>query len=139
MNNCGTEFLPLFFHKFSLLVIGCYHPFWNDIVEHEAAIECISCIIDYAAVNLPYESFFRILLIGDFNDLYKSYDVISGAMNLKHIITFHTRNDKVLDQLFTNFHNTVVTIHLLSLPLSVALTIAVFCAILFLAFLIFGK
>ena len=87
----------LFFRKFSLLIIGCYHLFWNDNVEHEAAIECISCIVDYAAVNLPYESYFRILLIGDFNDLHKYFDVISGSMNLKHIIAFHTRNDKTID------------------------------------------
>ena len=28
-----------------------------------------------------------------------------GSMNLKHIITFHTRNDKTIYQIFTNFHN----------------------------------
>ncbi len=105
MENCDSEFLPVFFSDLSLLAIICYHPFWNDNYQHEQAIECIVNIIDYAVLHETYKSNLRVLLVGDFNDLSKSYGKISDITGLRASVTFPTRGGKILDQLFSNFHS----------------------------------
>ena len=88
LNSCKTEFLPLFFNKLSLLVIGVYHPFWNAPRNHDDAINCITDIIDYVAVNLDFDSYLRVVLLGDFNDLRGYSKTISSVTQLKPHVTF---------------------------------------------------
>jgi hypothetical protein len=101
--NCKTEFLPLYFRCASLLVIACYHPFWDNAVEHEAAIECITSIIDYFVVNSSSNSFLRVSVLGDFNDLTNYYSHLSDVTQLNPVVTFPTRGTRILDQIFSNF------------------------------------
>jgi len=104
MGTCDTEFLPILFRELSLLVIVCYHPFWNNTVQHESAIECLVDIMDFTTANEDYPSSLRILLVGDFNDLSKYSDRISCDTGLSPSVTFHTRGNKTIDQLFSNFN-----------------------------------
>ena len=54
---CDSECLPVLFCGLSLLVIACYHPFWNNPDQHESAIECMVDIIDYTVVHEDYPSY----------------------------------------------------------------------------------
>ena len=102
IGKCETEFMPVFFREISFLLIVCYHPFWNNVEQHELAIDCITDIMDYVAVHESYNSSLRVMLVGDFNDLCKFYDTISSLTDLKSCVSFATRGDKTLDQVFSN-------------------------------------
>ena len=102
LSICNSEFLTVFFGQMSLLLIGIYHPFWNCPDEHESAISTITDIIDYAMVNEQYFGNPRVVIFGDFNDLSKFYDEISILTQLHPMVSFTTRGDKTLDQLFSN-------------------------------------
>ena len=104
LTTCATEFLPIIFNDLSLLVIICYHPFWNDIAQHNTAIDCLLDILDYVAVNKSFPSALRILVVGDFNDLSKFSNTISSLTGLCPSVSFPTRGHSVLDQLFSNFN-----------------------------------
>ena len=47
----------------------------------------------------------RILVVGDFNDLSKYFDTISSLSGLCSAVSFPTRGDRILDQLFSNFND----------------------------------
>ena len=95
----------MFFSHMSLLIIGVYHPFWDDPLSHDEAINCITDLIDYVVMNLDFDSRLRIVLLGDFNDLRYYYKTISHVTHLKSRVSFPTRGEHVLDQLFTNIEN----------------------------------
>ena len=128
LSVCNTEFLPLFFKSLSLLVICIYHPFWNDPDEHEAAICCVTDLIDYVAVHETCNSDLRVVLLGDFNDLKKYYDDISDVTQLKALVNFPTRGDSILDQIFRIWTVTKCLSFFLHL---VGRTILLFCGNLF--------
>ena len=102
LSTCSSEFLPLFFPSLSLLTIACYHPFWNNLSEHTSAIDCISDILDYVAINETFSGNLRVIVLGDFNDLCKLSDLMSNVTQLKPVVNFPTREDNVIDQIFTN-------------------------------------
>lgn len=102
LKECNSEIFPLFFRDISLLVIGIYHPFWRNKVEHESAIDCIICVIDFVLINEEYKIRPHVMLLGDFNDLSCYYDHIARVTDLKPIIDAPTRGTRIIDQLFTN-------------------------------------
>lgn len=108
LSVCNSEFLTIFFRQMSLLLIGLYHPFWNSPVEHEAAINAITDVIDHVMVNEQYFGKPRIVIFGDFNDLWKYYDEISMITQLRPLVSFATRCGKTLDQLFSNISDYMV-------------------------------
>ena len=105
LSECATEFLPIIFGHLSLLVIICYHPFWNNAAEHNAAIDCLLDILDYVAVSKSFSTAPRILVVGDFNDLSRYFDTISSLSGLCSAVSFPTSDDRILDQLFSNFND----------------------------------
>ena len=109
LSSCETEFLPLIFRDLCLLVIICYHPFWNNLSQHNMAIDCIVNILDYVSVHESFSSHLKILVAGDFNDLSKLYDTISSETGLMSCVTFPTRENSVLDQFFSNFKKDYLT------------------------------
>ena len=72
-----------------------YHPFWNNLEQHESAIDCIAEIKDYVAVHGSYESAMRVIL-GDFNDLKKYNDSITSETGSIPSVFFSTRKTKFL-------------------------------------------
>ena len=63
-------------------------------------MDCVIDIMDYAAVHDSYASTLRVLLVGDFNDLSKHFEMITNVTGLISIVTFPTREE---DKLLTSF------------------------------------
>lgn len=99
ISKCDNEFLPIFFHKISLLLIMCYHSFWNNFEQYELAIYSIT---DIMAVHKSCASSLREMLVRDFNGLCKYYETISSLTVLKACVSFPTRGAKTLHQIFSN-------------------------------------
>ncbi len=103
LSVCATEFLVMIIRDLRLLLIGIYHPFWGNSSRNEAALACITDIIDCALTDHLDSHSARIILCGDFNDLRHSYDTISSLTGLTPLVKWPTRGSHVLDQVFVNF------------------------------------
>ena len=99
LNSCLCNFVNT-----PLLVIGVYHPFWNDTFRNDRCIDCIAEIIDYVMTTTAFDpSKIRLVVCGDFNGLQQHFGEISDVTHLAPIVTTPTRGANVLDQIFVNY------------------------------------
>ena len=101
MTSCQSEFLCIFVKEFTLFLIILYHPFWNDAAADEDAISYLTQAVDFA--HITYGSHCNVSICGDFNDLRHRYDLISRLTETRPTVTFSTRGENTLDQIFTNY------------------------------------
>lgn len=102
IGDCETEILSMFLPDTSTLLIGLYHPFWNEPSRDEAAFSTILDIIDFGNEHLSHGNFVRIILCGDFNDLRKVSDRLCSFASLKSYVDFPTRGSSFLDLILSN-------------------------------------
>ena len=104
LDFCESEILSLLFANIPLIIVGVYHPFWNDATRNGNCIACISDLIDYAMVSTTFDpTKLQVALCGDFNGLHLHFDEISQATQLKPVVSSPTRGPNILDQIFVNF------------------------------------
>ena len=96
-----SETLVIFIRDFNLLLVGVYHPFWNDVAAHEEALSCLTGILDFAHVTFGPN--LRIIVCGDLNDLRFHLTTLSSLTQLVPVVNFSTRGSSCLDQILTNF------------------------------------
>lgn len=102
---CDTEILAFMIKKWSILIIIIYHPFWANKQKDSECINAITSIMDTVLTSMDNESCVKTILCGDFNGLRLNYDEISEVTGLKATVHSPTRNEHVLDQIFTNIPN----------------------------------
>ena len=104
LNQCLSEFLPIVFTDYPVVLVCVYHPFWNSNVRDSQCLDVISSIIDFAVMSSHFDfEQFSIIACGDFNGFQKNYDEISAHTQLKPVVHFPTRGVNTLDQIFVNF------------------------------------
>lgn len=101
IGECASEVLSIVIPR--LLVVAVYHPFWDSAAEHESCISCITDVADFVFSSILDPSHSKLIVCGDFNGLRHHYQEIADLLNVKAIIEFPTRENNILDQVFTDF------------------------------------
>jgi len=104
VNPDNLEVLPIFLTDYNLLLIAIYHPFWNNPDKHNLVLDHL-----FNIVNFTKESFvkfqYKMLLVGDLNDLRHHIYLFADIFKLKNIVSFNTRRNNSLDCVYTNEAN----------------------------------
>ncbi len=101
ISECSSELLPIVLPQ--LLLVTVYHPWWNSPSEHEKCISCIVDIVDFVFSSILNPCSAKLIVCGDFNGLRHHYRELADLLHVKALIDFPTRENNILDQVFTNF------------------------------------
>jgi hypothetical protein len=90
------EVFSLYFPNLCMVLIGLYHPYWNNGEQHQKEISNILEIVDWTKTNKNPN--IKVVVTGDFNDL----RLHLGDLDLVNVVNLPTRKNNALDLILTN-------------------------------------